>query len=493
MSTDYDTASQLFFEPLTHEDVLHVVSAVEPEGVLLQLGGQTPLGLARGLEAAGVPVRGTAPSAIHAAEDREEFNRLCDEIGIRQPPGGTAVTADEAIDVADEIGFPVLVRPSYVLGGRSMEIIYGTEDLASAVAAMQSDGAFGAGRPLLIDRFLEDAVEVDVDCCFDGETFMLGGILEHIEEAGVHSGDSACVIPPPTLSTEVQEQILHATEQLARRLEVCGLLNVQYAVRGEQVYVIEANPRASRTVPFVSKAINVPLAKIAARVAMGEKIADLEADGYFRRPDGRPGAWKHISVKEAVLPFTRFPGSDALIGPEMRSTGEVMGIDADFGTAYSKAQLSAGSALPLKGRVFISIADRDKKEPIADAVRALSESGFEIVATAGTASWLSATGVAVAEEVAKLTSDGSDTEGVPSAVDLIADGRIDVVFNTPRGRGPRADGAYIRTAAVEADIPVVTTIAGAKAAVAAIAAGSDDLRVRSLQDWHGLMSEREPG
>ena len=493
VSTDYDTASQLFFEPLTHEDVLHVVSAVEPEGVLLQLGGQTPLGLARGLEAAGVPVRGTAPSAIHAAEDREEFNRLCDEIGIRQPPGGTAVTADEAIDVADEIGFPVLVRPSYVLGGRSMEIIYGTEDLASAVAAMQSDGAFGAGRPLLIDRFLEDAVEVDVDCCFDGETFMLGGILEHIEEAGVHSGDSACVIPPPTLSIQVQEQILHATEQLARRLEVRGLLNVQYAVRGEQVYVIEANPRASRTVPFISKAINVPLAKIAARVAMGEKIADLEADGYFRRPDGRPGAWKHISVKEAVLPFTRFPGSDALIGPEMRSTGEVMGIDADFGTAYSKAQLSAGSVLPLKGRVFISIADRDKKEPIADAVRALSESGFEIVATAGTASWLSATGIAVAEEVAKLTSDGSDTEGVPTAVDLIADGRIDVVFNTPRGRGPRADGAYIRTAAVEADIPIVTTIAGAKAAVAAIAAGCDDLRVRSLQDWHGLMSEREPG
>ncbi len=480
VSTDYDTAGRLFFEPLTAEDVRNVYEAEQAGAVLVQLGGQTPLKLAHALESAGVRVAGTSPAAIDAAEDRERFAEVCRDLDLLQPPGGTAATPAESVAVAEKIGYPVLVRPSYVLGGRAMEIVYTPEDLRHAAETMEADGAFEAG-PLLVDRFLEDAVEVDVDCCFDGETFLLGGVLEHIEEAGVHSGDSACVIPPPTLGAAVVDRIVAATEALARHLGVRGLLNVQYAVRDDDVFVLEANPRASRTVPFISKAVALPLAKIAARVMMGERIDDLLDAGVFTAP-ARP---EHVAVKEAVLPFGRFPGSDALLGPEMRSTGEVMGIDASFGTAFAKSQTGAFVRLPAKGRVFFSLADRDKTLGILAAALAFADAGFDLVATTGTAKFLQDAGMTVADVVEKLG------EGSPTAVDLIGAGRIDVVVNTPRGRGSRADGAYIRSAAVEAGIPIITTPAGTRAAVAAIIAEAEDMDVRSLQQWHGVAGARE--
>jgi len=502
VSTDYDTASQLFFEPLTIEDVCNVVDVLGPEGVLLQLGGQTPLKLAKALEVAGVPIAGTSPSAIDDAEDRERFHVVCTELGIVQPPGGTAENVEDACKVAASVGYPVLVRPSYVLGGRSMEIVYDEASLRVVADRIGREGGFDEG-PLLIDRFLEDAVEVDVDACFDGETFLLGGILEHIEEAGVHSGDSACVIPPPSLPRKVQETLVSWTELLARHLDVCGLINVQYAVRDEQAFVIEANPRASRTVPFIAKSVNLPLAKIAARVMMGERLVDLEAAGYFTRPDY--DSLSRVHVKEAVLPFLKFPESDALLGPEMRSTGEVMGIDRSFGAAFSKSQLASGSVVSESGRVFFSVASRDKKQEILNVACSFAEAGFHLVATPGTARFLRDGGLTIAEEVRKVTGavaqsaaasltvqgtvQGEQKEG-RTILDMIPDGEIVLIVNTPRGRGSRADGAHLRSAAVESGIPIITTVAGAKAAAAAMTAARDDeqspYEVRSLQEWYAL-------
>ena len=515
VSTDYDTSDRLFFEPLTDEDVLNVCSAlgenlpggagvspgvpggsgvspgvpggsgVSPgvKGVIVSLGGQTPLKLAAALEAAGIRILGTSPECIDLAEDRERFNTLCERLGIPQAPGGMATSTEAAVDVAARIGYPVLVRPSYVLGGRAMEIVYGEDGLRGAMAALASsaEGQTGlsAERPVLIDRFLEDAVEVDVDAVRDsaGEV-VIGGVMEHIEEAGVHSGDSACAIPPPTLPGDVVAVIEAHTRRLAEALSVVGLLNVQFAVKDGTVYVLEANPRASRTVPFVSKATAVPLAKVAARVMLGATLDELRAEG--RLPAGdvlRRGG--HVAVKEAALPFERFQ-VDTLLGPEMRSTGEVMGIDRTFGVAFAKSQAAVGNRLPERGTVFLSLADRDKPSGLV-AARRFADLGFTIVATAGTAQACEAEGVPIGGVVAKLSGGpGSD------AVDLIASGKVDLVVNTPRGRGPRADGAHIREAASRYHVPCLTTVAAALAAAAGIADWrTEEHRVRSLQDYHG--------
>ena len=489
VSTDYDTSARLFFEPLSVEGVRNVCDALRDApgagklaGVIVALGGQTPLKLAHALENAGIPVLGTSPASIDLAEDREHFNALCDRLGIPQPAGGTAATADAAKRIANSVGYPVLVRPSYVLGGRAMQIVYDDDELDEAMAALTLSGSLGregglsAERPALVDRFLEDAIEVDVDAIRDatGEV-LIGGIMEHIEEAGVHSGDSACAIPPPTLSSAVIAQIETHTGALADALDVRGLLNVQYAVKDERVVVLEANPRASRTVPFVSKATGVPLAKVAARVMLGTTLADLREEGLLRPP----AAGGHVSVKEAVLPFDRFPDVDTILGPEMRSTGEVMGIDRSFGLAFAKSQAAAGNALPESGTIFLSLADRDKRGGL-DAARRFIELGFEIAATSGTASMLEAEGVPVGTTVAKV----GEVAGV-DAIDLISSGKVDLVVNTPRGRGPRADGAHIRRAATRCKVPCITTVAAALAAAAGIAARADgDPTVRPLQEYH---------
>jgi carbamoyl-phosphate synthase large subunit len=480
VSTDYDTSDRLYFEPLTHEDVMNVLE-VEKEhllGVIVSLGGQTPLKLA-----GRIPpelVLGTPPAAIDEAEDRERWNALCIRLGIPQPDGGTAADLDAALAITARIGYPALVRPSYVLGGRAMEIVYDDRDLARAMAELAGFGSLGregglsAERPVLVDRFLEDAIEVDVDALRDatGEV-LIGAVMEHVEEAGVHSGDSACVIPPPTLSAAVVATIEGHTRAIADSLGVKGLLNVQYAVQRENVYVIEANPRASRTVPFVAKATGVPLAKVAARVMVGATLAELRAEGVLQAP--APGA--HVSVKEAVLPFNRFPDVDTLLGPEMRSTGEVMGIDATFGLAFAKSQTAAGDRLPERGTVFLSLADRDKPGGLV-AARRFVELGFGLAATGGTARYLEGNGVPVSEVVGKL----GETR---SAIDLIANGEIDLVVNTPRGRGPRADGAYIRLAANIQGVPCLTTAAAALAAAGGIADWArHGLSVRSLQEFH---------
>ena len=484
VSTDYDTSDRLFFEPLSTEGVRNVCDVLGERlvGVIVALGGQTPLKLAHPLEAAGIPVLGTAPASIDLAEDREAFRALCTRLGVPQPPGGTATSVEAAVRVADEIGYPVLVRPSYVLGGRAMQIVYDAEGLRAAMAEMTAGGSLGregglsAERPVLIDRFLEDAVEVDVDALRDdaGEV-LIGGVMEHIEEAGVHSGDSACAIPPPTLPGEVIATIEEYTRRLADALEVRGLCNVQYAVKDATVYVLEANPRASRTVPFVAKATGVPLAKIAARLMLGATLADLRAEGWHLDPAGG----EHVAVKEAVLPFNRFPEVDTVLGPEMRSTGEVMGIDRSFGLAFAKSQAAAGSALPDRGTVFLSLADRDKPAGL-ELGRRFVELGFAIVATEGTAATLASAGIPVAEVVAKV--------GQPTgldAVELIATGKVDLVVNTPRGRGPRADGHHIRRAAVAHRVPCLTTVAAARAAAAGIADRARRLpTVRSLQEHH---------
>ena len=474
VSTDYDTSDRLYFEPVSAEDVLAVCEAEEPEGVVVQLGGQTPLHLAAELEAAGFRILGTSPASIDLAEDRPRFAELCRRLGVAQPPHGHAASAEEAVAVAALIGYPVVVRPSYVLGGRAMEIVYTDRELERYLArATQA----GSDRPVLVDRFLEGAIEVDVDAVSDGREVFVGAVMEHIEEAGVHSGDSSCTIPPVTLSDQELDEVERLTRVLAEALQVRGLLNVQFAVKDERVWVLEANPRASRTVPFVSKATGVPLAKVAARVLVGDRLADLRTEGVVPSVPSHYRHLRHVAVKAAVLPFGRFPGVDTVLGPEMRSTGEVMGIARGLGVALAKAQSGTGAALPEKGRLFVSVANRDKRAMVFP-VKRLVDLGFEVVATRGTAALLARSGIEVSC-VAKVS------EGHPNAADLIAAGRVDLVINTPFGREPRSDGAAIRTAAAAAGIPCVTTLQGVYAAVQGIEAlrGSGE-EPRSLQEYH---------
>ncbi len=503
VSTDYDTSDRLYFEPLTLEDVLEVVAAEracgEVAGVIVSLGGQTPLGLAHALEAEGVPILGTAPEAIHLAEDRAEFSAVLAAAGLLAPRHGTALSASDAAEIAAEIGYPVLVRPSYVLGGRGMEIVYDEETLEAYVrkAAQASPE-----HPVLIDRFLDDAIEIDVDALFDGDELYVGGVMEHIEEAGIHSGDSACALPPITLGREYIAEVRDSTEAIARGVGVRGLLNVQYALAAGLLYVLEANPRASRTVPFVSKATAVPLAKAATRVMLGATIAQLRAEGMLAASGdgGNLPLDAPIAVKEAVLPFGRFrdhngAGVDTLLGPEMRSTGEVMGIDEVFGTAYAKSQAAAYGVLPVKGRAFVSVASKDKRAMIFP-VKRLADLGFEIWATSGTAEVLRRNGVHAT--IVRKHSDGRGPDGEPTIVERILAGHVDLVVNTPFGRagqpGPRRDGYEIRTAAVRRGLPCVTTMAGLAAIVQGIEAiMRNEVGVRSLQqhaerirrDWPG--------
>jgi carbamoyl-phosphate synthase large subunit len=466
VSTDYDTSDRLYFEPLTAEDVLAVCEQERPEGVIVQFGGQTPLKLARTLEEAGVPLLGTPVDAIDLAEDRGRFGALLRRLGIKHPPYGTALSADEAEVIAAEVGFPLLVRPSYVLGGRAMEICYSNQDLEAYLGAnVKADQE----HPLLLDRFLENAYEVDVDALADGENAKVAGIMQHVEEAGVHSGDSACVLPPMSLGEEMLTRIGDTTRRIALELGVVGLLNIQYAVAGGELYVIEANPRASRTVPFVSKAIGAPIAKIACRLMLGEALADQEIPAM---PEG------HVSVKEAVLPFSRFSGADTVLGPEMKSTGEVMGVAGDFPTAFGKAQAAAGVMLPSSGTVFITVTDADKAAATQLATR-FCDLGFRIVATGGTAQAISRMGVPV-------TRINKIQEGSPNVVDYIEKGEVDMVINTPTGSGARSDGYEIRSAATRRGIPCITTMTGASAAARAIGAQREGggTEVLSLQELH---------
>ncbi|HEX3518420.1 MAG TPA: carbamoyl-phosphate synthase large subunit [Solirubrobacteraceae bacterium] len=475
VSTDYDTSDRLYFEPLTLEDVLAVVEVEQPLGVIVQFGGQTPLKLAAALAEAGVPLLGTSVEAIDLAEDRGRFGALLEQLGLKAPPYATAHSKEEALGCAEQVGFPLLVRPSYVLGGRAMEIVYSPEGLADYLRREA-----GEGGNIYLDRFLENAAEVDVDALCDGEEVWIGGIMQHVEEAGVHSGDSACVLPPHSLGEEMLEQIRAATRDIALAVGVVGLLNVQYAIHGGELYVIEANPRASRTVPFVSKAVGLPLAKLACRIMLGERIADLAL------PQGRQGMGfgDHVSVKEAVLPFDRFEGSDAVLGPEMRSTGEVMGIARDFPTAFAKAQAAAGVPLPRSGTVFITVTDSDKAGASGIA-QVLHDTGFRILATRGTAEAIARMGVPV-ERLNKLG------EGSPHVLDWIERGDVDLVVNTPTGVGARTDGWEIRRAAVAHGIPCLTTLAAGVSAARAIARAQRDGEpdVLCLQELHGA---REPG
>ncbi|MFM9164422.1 MAG: carbamoyl-phosphate synthase large subunit [Solirubrobacterales bacterium] len=466
VSTDYDTSDRLYFEPLTLDDVLAVAAAEKPEGVILQFGGQTPLKLAAGLAEAGVPLLGTDVEAIDLAEDRGRFGRLLDELGYQAPPYAEAHSVEEAIDAAGEVGFPLLVRPSYVLGGRAMEIVYDTDGLEDYLARNVRDD----GRAIYLDRFLENAIEVDVDLLCDGEQAWVGGIMQHVEEAGIHSGDSACVLPPHSLGPAMLDQIRSQAAGLALELGVVGLCNVQFAVYGAELFVIEANPRASRTVPFVSKAIGVPLAKMACRIMLGESIAELDL------PED-PMGHSHVAVKEAVMPFDRFDGADALLGPEMRSTGEVMGVARDFPTAFAKAQAAAGARLPDGGCAFITVTDSDKAGAVAIG-QTLHDLGFRIVATSGTREALERMGVP-AEGLKKIG------EGSPNVVDMIESGDVTLVVNTPTGSGARSDGWQIRRAAVARGIPCLTTLSGGLAAVRAIAAARQgEAEVLSLQELH---------
>jgi len=476
VSTDYDTSDRLYFEPLTFEDVMNVIERERPEGIVVQLGGQTPLKLTQRLAAAGVNILGTSADAIDRAEDRERFGALLADLSLPHPPYGMARSAAEATAVARSIGYPVLVRPSYVLGGRAMEIVY---EQSSLERYMQNAAQVSPQHPVLIDRFLEGAVEVDCDALFDGDELYVGGVLEHIQEAGVHSGDSACALPPFTLAEDQVAEVVRHTEAVARALGVRGLINMQFAVKDEQVAVLEANPRASRTVPFTSKVTGVPLAKVASRIMTGSTIAQLRAEGMVpQRKIGHEGL-PHVAVKEAVLPFDRFPGVDVLLGPEMRSTGEVMGIDENFGLAYGKAEAGAGVRLPAKGTVFMSVANRDKRSVIFPAKR-LQDLGFDVVATKGTAQMLQRAGVS-AEIVAKVSGAAPGEETV---IDKIARGDIDLVLNTPFGRGARTDGYLIRAATVEAGVPCITTMSAIAAAVQAIEALLEGrTSVRSLQDY----------
>ncbi len=498
VSTDYDTADRLYFEPLTFEDVLEVYRAETLSGtvagVIVQLGGQTPLGLAKRLKAAGVPIVGTSPEAIDLAEDRGEFGRVLTEAGLPAPKFGTATTFEGAREIASGIGYPVLVRPSYVLGGRGMEIVYDEKALESYISRATE---ISDDRPVLVDRFLEDAVEIDVDALCDGTEVYLGGVMEHIEEAGIHSGDSACALPPITLGRADLENVRRSTEALAKGIGVKGLLNVQYALKDDILYVLEANPRASRTVPLVSKATAVQLAKACARVMLGESIADLRAGGILpaEGDGGHAPIDAPVAVKEAVLPFNRFrradgTGIDTLLSPEMKSTGEVMGIDADFGTAFAKSQTAAYGSLPTSGSVFVSVANKDKRSLIFP-VKRLADLGFRILATEGTADVLRRNGI-TCEEVHKQSGENLP-EGARTIVDQIKDGEVDMVINTPYGNsGPRVDGYEIRSAAVSKSVPCITTVQGASAAVQGIeAAIRGDIGVQSLQELHTRLRDQQ--
>ncbi|MFB8147118.1 carbamoyl-phosphate synthase large subunit [Microbacterium sp. NPDC056003] len=489
VSTDYDTSDRLYFEPLTLEDVLEVLHAESRSGTILgvicQLGGQTPLGLAKGIEEAGYTILGTKPAAIDLAEERELFSRLLDDAGLVAPRNGTATDVEGAVRVAEEIGYPVLVRPSFVLGGRGMEIVYSTEALRDYFVRIADAAIIGPGLPLLVDRFLDDAIEIDVDALFDGEELYIGGVMEHLEEAGIHSGDSSCTLPPVSLGRSDIDRVRTATHAIAEGVGVRGLLNVQFAISAGVLYVIEANPRASRTVPFVSKALGVPLAKAASRIMAGATIAELKAEGLLPAQDGsRVPLDAPVAVKEAVLPFKRFRTAegqtvDSVLGPEMRSTGEVMGIDRDFPTAFAKSQEAAYGGMPLEGTVFISVADSDKRAVILPAHR-LQQLGFDLVATEGTAEILSRNGIKV--RVVGKFSETQET-GATNIVDLINAGEIDIVVNTPSGGSARADGYEIRAAAVAGDKALFTTMAVLGAAVSALPVLREGFDVKSLQEY----------
>jgi carbamoyl-phosphate synthase large subunit len=476
VSTDYDTSDKLFFEPLTLEDVLHIYERERCWGAIAQFGGQTPLNLALGLKRSGVNILGTSPESIEMAEDRRLFAAMLDRLGIPQPPNGTATSPEEAIREAARLGYPVLVRPSFVLGGRAMKIVFSEAELRDYFHREQALEV-SAGRPVLVDKFLEDATEVDVDCIADVGNFadpaqgtiVIGAMLEHIEFAGVHSGDAAMVLPPHTLAEGVVATIRDHTRRMARELRVSGLMNVQYAVKGDVVYVLEVNPRASRTVPFVAKAIGVPLAKLAAQVMAGKSLRELGFTAEIR-----PAYW---AVKESVFPFNKFPGQDILLSPEMRSTGEVMGLDADLGVAYAKAQMAANAPLPLRGRVFISVANAHKPQ-VAAVARQFLELGFELVATGGTAAVIEAAGLPVRRTLKVL-------EGRPNIVDLLKNKEIQLVINTPSGAAPREDEVKIRTTAVMTGTPIMTTLSGARAAALGIAAlQRRGYEVKTIQEYH---------
>ena len=473
VSTDYDTSDKLFFEPLTLEDVLHIYHREKCWGAIAQFGGQTPLNLALGLQANGVNIIGTSPQSIEMAEDREMFAKMLHKLKIPQPPNGLAINEEQALAAASELSYPVLVRPSFVLGGRAMQIVYSDKELCEY---MRSAVEASPERPILVDKFLEDAIEVDVDCIADvgnyntpiEATVVIGGMLEHVEFAGVHSGDAAMVLPPNTLSEEVKNTIRQYTDSMARELKVTGLMNVQYAIKDKTVYVLEVNPRASRTVPFTSKAIGKPLAKLAAKVMAGNKLKDLNFTKEII-----PSYW---AVKESVFPFNRFQGQDILLSPEMKSTGEVMGLDADLGAAYAKSQMAAGVALPLEGQVFISVSDTHKNSAIELAKRFI-DLDFEIISTSGTAKILKSAGVKV-ESIHKIS------EGRPNAVDLLKNNEIQLVINTPSGQIPREDEIKIRTTAVYTNTPIITTIGSAMAALDGIAAlKNKGYSVKPLQEF----------
>jgi carbamoyl-phosphate synthase large subunit len=466
VSTDYDTSDKLFFEPVTLEDVLNILQVEQPDGVIVQFGGQTPLNLARGLEAAGVPIIGTSPDAIDRAENRDRFQEIVHKLNLNQPDNNTALDAEKALAAAERIGYPVLVRPSYVLGGRSMEIVYDPETLRTFMAKAL---LVSPGHPILIDKFLEDATEIDVDALSDGETTVVAGIMEHIEEAGIHSGDSACILPPITISADLLDLIEKQTKMLAAELHVVGLMNIQYAIKNGTLYVLEVNPRASRTVPFVSKAIGVPLAKLATKVMLGKSLEEL---GFTKtiKPN-------HVSVKEAVFPFNRFPDVDILLGPEMKSTGEVMGIDHSFGLAFAKSQMAAGFKMPVKGTVFISVHDYHKDQ-IVSVARTFRNMGFKILATCGTARHLKQHDIE-ADTVLKVS------EGRPNIVDYIKNGDIQMVINTSVGRKSTRDAYHIRRGALTYNILYTTTIAGARALCEAVAAIiAEDWQVCPLQEYY---------
>ena len=488
VSTDYDTSDRLYFEPLTLEDVLEVIHAESQSGefigAIVQLGGQTALGLAQGLKAAGVPILGTSPDQIDAAEERGKFSEILKEANLRAPENDVAFDNESAFKVAENIGFPVLVRPSFVLGGRGMEIIYDEQGMSSYFERNRDNVVIDGDHPLLVDRFLDDAIEIDVDALYDGDQLFIGGIMEHIEEAGIHSGDSSCTLPPVTLSDGIVAEVRRATESIASAIGVKGLINIQFALSAGGLYVLEANPRASRTVPFVSKALGITLAKAASLIMVGKKIDELIKSGHLPVKDGSHAADSPISVKEAVLPFRRFSTPegkfvDSLLGPEMRSTGEVMGIAADFPTAFAKSQVAAGVVLPKTGKVFVSVSDRDKHQ-IVLPIRRLWQMGFEILATSGTAKILGRQGIP-AKEVIKFSEK---TEGQRSVVEMIAAGEIDIVINTPSGGAARADGYEIRAATTASGKAIFTTTAQLAPAIASLEfIRENSFDVKPLQEY----------